>query len=119
MPWSYPGVLAQRAGSRSDTAASALFVGRLKEFAGTFQVSGRDVHVSRAGRTKFGAADNALRLRLNARLCETLAEQLRLSFVRRGGDNAQLRAGLLIRLSHDRTSERGWWGVLPSLPIRT
>jgi hypothetical protein len=79
-------------------------VGRLKELAGTFQISRRDVHVSRPGRAKFGSADDALRLRLNARLCETLAEQFRLSFVRRGGDNAQRRAGLLIRLSHERTS---------------
>jgi hypothetical protein len=79
-------------------------VRRLKERAGTFQINRRDVHVSRPGRAKFGAADHALQLRLNARLRETLAQQLRLSFVRRGGDNAQRRVGSLIGLSHERTS---------------
>jgi hypothetical protein len=93
-----------RTGHRSHVAPSLSFAGRLEEFTGTVEISRRDVHISRSRSAKFGAADRALRLRTNAGLRETLAQELGLSFVRRGGDNAQRRIGSRIGLSHEGTS---------------
>src|SRR5262249_47643202 len=74
---------------------------RLEDRAGALQISCLDVNVPRTGRAPFGAADHALERRLNARLRETLLNELSFSFIRSGGDDAPRTGGPWIRLSHD------------------